>query len=583
MTTRVPIRYGGTGANTVAAARAALGVPSSETTNAVYAQANSAFDVANSAYGQANDAYAAANTRVLKSGDTMTGTLQLSLPNSTSISFQEQAGYGVIEIGGNSGAFIDMKAPASDDYDFRIQTRSNSNTQIHTNGTDKQIEILSNTSFNSGTLFVDTVNDRVGVGTIIPDQKLVVNGVIQAATTGNNGSLYLGGANVSIRANYSANVIGLYTTNSERMRITSTGNVGIGTSSPEGLISFPATASNTPKFRLQSAATNTDVAISSYADASGTYVSFGANHYFDSNGNDAVFETTDRSAYIALDARNSGAVIFGTNSSGIAAARARITAAGDLLVGTTNTSTEAEGFRFRKDLNAIASVSDGALAAYFGRLTSDGEIIRFRKDSTTIGSIGSEGGDSLYIGNLDAGLKFSGAADVIQPFNTSTVAARDAAISLGTSGARFKDLYLSGGVYLGGTTSANLLNDYEEGTWTPTYYGSSTAGTTTYVTQTGNYTKVGRQVTAICQLSISAATGTGEVRIGGLPFNAAIRGFAAASLSNVDFSGGTYVMIWNRNAEAAMEAFYVGDDIPNGNQLVTNEIQNWSFAITYFV
>ena len=32
---------------------------------------------------------------------------------------------------------------------------------------------------------------------------------------------------------------------------------------------------------------------------------------------------------------------------------------------------------------------------------------------------------------------------------------------------RFKDLYLSGGVYLGGTGSANQLDDYEEGTWTP--------------------------------------------------------------------------------------------------------------------
>jgi hypothetical protein len=35
------------------------------------------------------------------------------------------------------------------------------------------------------------------------------------------------------------------------------------------------------------------------------------------------------------------------------------------------------------------------------------------------------------------------------------------------SAARFKDLYLSGGVYLGGTVAANYLDDYEEGTWTP--------------------------------------------------------------------------------------------------------------------
>ena len=40
---------------------------------------------------------------------------------------------------------------------------------------------------------------------------------------------------------------------------------------------------------------------------------------------------------------------------------------------------------------------------------------------------------------------------------------RDAATDLGASGGRFKDLYLSGGVYLGGTGAANKLDDYEEG------------------------------------------------------------------------------------------------------------------------
>jgi hypothetical protein len=48
----------------------------------------------------------------------------------------------------------------------------------------------------------------------------------------------------------------------------------------------------------------------------------------------------------------------------------------------------------------------------------------------------------------------------------TTQADRDAAVDLGTSTVRFKDLYLSGGVYLGGTGSANHLDDYEEGTFT---------------------------------------------------------------------------------------------------------------------
>ena len=90
MTTRVPIRYGGTGANTAADARTALGVSSSETTNAAYAQANSAFDQANSAYGQANDAYTAANSaantvRVSQNSSSTLSAKQLNFVNTANV------------------------------------------------------------------------------------------------------------------------------------------------------------------------------------------------------------------------------------------------------------------------------------------------------------------------------------------------------------------------------------------------------------------------------------------------------------------------------------------------------------------
>ena len=62
---------------------------------------------------------------------------------------------------------------------------------------------------------------------------------------------------------------------------------------------------------------------------------------------------------------------------------------------------------------------------------------------------------------------------------------------LGSSSKRWQDLYLSGGMYLGGTTSANFLDDYEEGTWSPTLLAGMTG---TISTITATYTKVGRQV-----------------------------------------------------------------------------------------
>jgi hypothetical protein len=66
-----------------------------------------------------------------------------------------------------------------------------------------------------------------------------------------------------------------------------------------------------------------------------------------------------------------------------------------------------------------------------------------------------------------------------------------------------------------GTGTSELLDDYEEGTWTP-----SLGGTTTYLAQGGTYTKIGRIVNFHCVLYINAI-GTGSVtNIGGLPFNA---------------------------------------------------------------
>jgi hypothetical protein len=84
------------------------------------------------------------------------------------------------------------------------------------------------------------------------------------------------------------------------------------------------------------------------------------------------------------------------------------------------------------------------------------------------------------------------------------------------------DIVVSGGVYLGGTGAANLLDDYEEGTWTPVL--SDGTNTATHSVQNGNYTKVGNLVTLTGRLITTSLTGTGTVagavRITGLPFNA---------------------------------------------------------------
>ncbi len=68
------------------------------------------------------------------------------------------------------------------------------------------------------------------------------------------------------------------------------------------------------------------------------------------------------------------------------------------------------------------------------------------------------------------------------------------------------------------SSDANTLDDYEEGTFTPTIVGTSTAGAGTYTAQTGRYTKVGNRVFYTVNIAWSAHTGTGNMKVGALPF-----------------------------------------------------------------
>ena len=66
--------------------------------------------------------------------------------------------------------------------------------------------------------------------------------------------------------------------------------------------------------------------------------------------------------------------------------------------------------------------------------------------------------------------------------------------------------------------SGTVLSVYEEGTWTPTI--SSSAGAITTYTSSGNYVKVGRQVTVNALIKVTAVgTASGYANFSGLPFN----------------------------------------------------------------
>lgn len=85
---------------------------------------------------------------------------------------------------------------------------------------------------------------------------------------------------------------------------------------------------------------------------------------------------------------------------------------------------------------------------------------------------------------------------------------------LGTAG---KGIDFSANTNAPGMTS-ELLNWYEEGAWTPTIIGSTTAGVGTYSVQVGRYTRIGRMVQVQMFLVWTAHTGTGNMDVAGLPF-----------------------------------------------------------------
>lgn len=102
--------------------------------------------------------------------------------------------------------------------------------------------------------------------------------------------------------------------------------------------------------------------------------------------------------------------------------------------------------------------------------------------------------------------------------------------AVNTAGGTFTDNQIQGTAAKGINFTANtsvsgmtsqLLNWYEEGTFTPTVIGSIVAGTASYGRQSGRYTRIGRLVTFQIDLSWGSGIGTGNLQFAGLPFNSA--------------------------------------------------------------
>ena len=281
-------------------------------------------------------------------------------------------------------------------------------------GTFSSATVTGDLTVDTDTLFVDASADAVGIGTTSPDNNLHIhtdagdegilikstgntsNAIISDANRSGSGSvinnlqgrwngtavadmLFLTGSDTS---NKDDGVITFRTSSanniSERMRINSSGNVGIGTTT------VTSGAGWTPRMVLAETSGSPAVILKGDNSQEG---SVGASNglYIDCFGS-----TTGTNNNIIF--RNTS-----SNSNFSAQERMRITHDGSVLVGKTAANTSVAGIEAR-NVGLLVATRDGGQPLLIDRLTDDGDLVLFRQDGTAEGSISVSGTTVSYNG-----------------------------------------------------------------------------------------------------------------------------------------------------------------------------------------
>ena len=257
-----------------------------------------------------------------------------------------------------------------------------------------------------------------------------------------------------------------------------------------------------------------------------------------------------------------------------------------VLVGKTVDTVSTPGTALYNNGQIYATVA-GSHPLVLTRNTDDGAISLFYKGTNEVGRIGTVS-DTTFIAGKHAGILANYYDATNSTFNPVSPAGvdRDGLDDLGYSSSRFRDAYLAGGVYLGGTGAANKFDDYEEGTFTPGILNGWGILNPTYSTNAGFYTKVGNIVHVAFRITLSGGTtNVNGLKITGLPFTVGattnvgtmLNGWFATASNNA-----TNIFL-GMEANEAQQTFYYQNSNGTSNFLGTDAGTGFSmtFSGTY--
>jgi hypothetical protein len=249
---------------------------------------------------------------------------------------------------------------------------------------------------------------------------------------------------------------------------------------------------------------------------------------------------------------------------------------------TTLTSTSASSFATSSGNVGIGAAATGISGFAANKLLEIGgasvPAIIFRPSGLTCEHTVCGAGDGLLLGATGAA---TASNNVIRFFTSNTN-------SSNTPTERARINSTGAFVFAGGTTTAdgtgitfpatqsastdaNTLDDYEEGTWTPTNGGGALVVVGTF-SSSGTYTKIGKVVTVAGTLNGTtsvAITGGGSTVCGGLPFSAATNTLCAGNAVNA--------------AGTATASLYANSGTNVGSVTAMGATASIFFSITYFV